>query len=582
MSDTNIFAENAAIEKTIPLDSKGEQNKAITSLKKDKSNKKTYTGWGSEELMRLLSSSGKDTSKSLDEDEIVGVIMAYIKKKNLFKNNKKKSFLCDEKLHLLFGRRKVGCKSIRKFLAVHLAANSVSEDEIFYGSKDDDVPIMKKKPRVDGSEDDDDDGLIMKKKPRNSIDLKIVKRFSERNKRCFASLNENNIKLIYLRRYVVIDLLNHPDTFDQKVVGCFVRVKNAPIVHKYEMPKNPYQLGLVTGIKKSSEEYKMKDTCTNILLCVTGLWDDVKISMLSDEDFTQEECNDLVSSVKNGLLEKPTIAALEEKVATVHKDIVNHWIDKEVVRLERAIERANRKGWKQEFEELMQQLELLSTESERMRRLEEVPEIIADTEQDGNETELEVEASNSSQQNIDKEKDNASYFMAATENSKGSTNTLLPPLSPGAKQEVANSVHDHQEEPPKVENVLEGLRCLRIFKEKLTEVTQGTSSSNDLQVQPTKDAAEDVVESLRVHKQKPTKDARGQGTDLSSIPIEESLEDGSTGTMEIEKDETKHSRCKNSGGANFEEAIYLDSDRDEDLHIVEHRTEATRHVLGGL
>ena len=48
----------------------------------------------------------------------------------------------------------------------------------------------------------------------------------------------------------------------------------------------------------------------------------------------------------------------------------------------------------------MQQLELLSTESERMRRLEEVPEIIADTEQDGNETELEVEASNSSRQNI--------------------------------------------------------------------------------------------------------------------------------------------------------------------------------------
>jgi len=252
MSDTNIFAENAAIEKTIPLDSKGEQNKAITSLKKDKSNKKTYIGWGSEELLRFLSSSGKDTSKSLDEDEIVGVIMAYIKKKNLFKNNKKKSFLCDEKLHLLFGRRKVGCKSIRKFLAVHLAANYVSEDEFFYGSEDDDVPIMKKKPRVDGSEDDDDDGLIMKKKPRNSMDLKIVKRFSERNKRCFASLNENNIKLIYLRRSLVIDLLNHPDTFDQKVVGCFVRVKNAPIVHKYEMPKNPYQLGLVTGKKKGS------------------------------------------------------------------------------------------------------------------------------------------------------------------------------------------------------------------------------------------------------------------------------------------------------------------------------------------
>jgi len=87
----------------------------------------------------------------------------------------------------------------------------------------------------------------------------------------------------------------------------------------------------------------------------------------------------------------------------------------------------------------------------------------------------------------------------------GSTNTLLPPLSPGAKQ-VANSVHDHQEEPPKVENVLKGLGCLRIFEEKLTEgnmdtlllpfspgVTQVASYSNDLQVQPMKGAAEDVV-----------------------------------------------------------------------------------------
>ncbi|RLM98228.1 hypothetical protein C2845_PM06G12630 [Panicum miliaceum] len=535
-SDTNMFAENAAIEKTIPFDSKGKENKANTSVKKNKTNNKTYIGWGSEELMQFLSSSGKDTSKSLDEAEIVGVIMAYIKQNNLFKNNKK-SFLCDDKLHLLFGRRKVSCKSIRRFLAVHLAANDVSEDEILYGSEDDDVPITKKKPHFDGS--GDDDGQIMKKKPRNSLELKIAERVSERNKRCFASLNENNIKLIYLRRSLIINLLNHPDTFDQKVVGCFVRVKNAPKVHIYELPKKPYQLGLVTGIKKSSEEYKMKDTCTNTLLCVTGLWDDVRISMLSDEDFEEEECNDLVSLVKKGLLERPTIAALEEKVATVHKDIVNHWIDKELVRLERAIERANIKGWRQEFEELMHQQELLSTEAERMRRLEEVPEITADKEQEGHETELEIAASNSSQEN------------------RGNTNTFLLPLSLGAKQQVANSLTDFEEvpskaaaedvfqsfrahkekptegntttfipplslgakqEPLKVENVLKSFKCLRVHEEKLTEgntntllvpfslgVKEGAISSNNLQVQPTKGATEDVVESLRVHKEKPTK-----------------------------------------------------------------------------
>ncbi|CAN6326072.1 unnamed protein product [Urochloa humidicola] len=340
---------------------------------------------------------------------------------------------------------------------------------------------------------EDDDVPHRKKTPRNSLELKIAKRVSERNKRCFTCLNEKNINLIYMRKSLVVNLLNHPDTFNQKVVGCFVRVKNGPRVHIYEMPKKPHQLGLVTGIKKSSEEYKINGTCTNILLCVTGLWDDVRISILSDEDFEEEECNDLVSLVNKGLLERPTIAALEEKVATVHKDILNHRIDKELLRLEREIDRAHIKGWRDYFAELMHTKEKLSSEAERTRRLEEVPEIIADTEQEGNETEDEVAASNSSPENR------------------------------GAKQQEANALNDLQEEPPN-------------------------------------GATEDVVESLRVYKEKPIKDG------------------SSTEAVDIDNDESECSRRKN-GWANIE-AINLDSDIDEDLHIVEHRTESNAsHAL---
>jgi hypothetical protein len=43
----------------------------------------------------------------------------------------------------------------------------------------------------------------------------------------------------------------------------------------------------VTGIKKSKNEYKINDTYTKILLCVTGLLDDVSVSMLSDEDLEE-------------------------------------------------------------------------------------------------------------------------------------------------------------------------------------------------------------------------------------------------------------------------------------------------------
>nr|CAB3479048.1 unnamed protein product [Digitaria exilis] len=107
----------------------------------------------------------------------------------------------------------------------------------------------------------------------------------------------------------------------------------------------------VTGIKKASEEYKVKGTCTstNILLCVTGPWADVKISMLSDNDIEEDECSALNSSVKEGLLERATIAEFEEKVATVHTDMVNHWIERELVRLERHINRAQNKGLHVEY-----------------------------------------------------------------------------------------------------------------------------------------------------------------------------------------------------------------------------------------
>jgi hypothetical protein len=73
------------------------------------------------------------------------------------------------------------------------------------------------------------------------------KGISERYRRCFASLVHDNIKLIYLRKSLVMDLLKQPETFEHKVIGCFVRVKNDPKYCTYHRPKTMYQLGQVTG-----------------------------------------------------------------------------------------------------------------------------------------------------------------------------------------------------------------------------------------------------------------------------------------------------------------------------------------------
>ncbi|CAL4946279.1 unnamed protein product [Urochloa decumbens] len=562
-SDENVLADNDANDQTIPSDSKRKQNKVNTSLK-NKLNKKTYVGWGSEELIEFLSSFGKDTTKPLDEPEIVGVVKAYIKQKNLFVNDRKLSFFCDDKLQPLFTRRKVRCKMIRRFLAEHLASNAVSEDEISDVSEDDDTPVMKKKPR-------------------NSLEPKIAKRVSERSKSCFASLVKNNINLIYLRRTLVVSLLSQPDTFEQKVIGCFVRLKISHNTQFYEKSTKPFMLGRVTGIKKSSKEYKINGTHTNILLCITGLWNDADISVLSDEDLKEDECNDLISLVQKGLLQRPTIAEFKEKVAIVHTDIVNHWIERELVRLERNIDIAHIKGLHVEMDELMQRKKLLSTPAERQRRLEEVPEIVPDAEYKEKETELEVAASNSSQDNGGKRSGRV-CSMNVEENSKG------------AAEGTVECLKVIEEKPP------EGARdqvtdSLNVLNEESSEggTHQLADSSNihngEPHMEKTEGATEQIPDSLNLLNKESSEVASKQGDATREAPSEaheacfngvtldsalhsqmhDTQDDSPTQAMDVDREESDHSRQAIMPKDKAVEVINLDSDEDEDLPRVQHK-----------
>uniref|UniRef100_A0A0D9V8P0 GYF domain-containing protein n=1 Tax=Leersia perrieri TaxID=77586 RepID=A0A0D9V8P0_9ORYZ len=346
-AEKNSLGDEDNAEHPLLADGKVQQSDPIVSLKRKKSNKKTYVGWASEELIEFLSFIGKDTTKPLDQFELTGVVKEYIQQKNLFKDKKRKSVICDDKLHSLFRRKKVKSNMIHSLLEIHFAENAVSEDEY----RDD---------------FQDDEGPTVKKKPHNSLKAETFERDPNRNKNCFAALNQNNLKLIYLRKTLVMNLLGQ-DTFEQKIVGSLIRVKNDLKHYGYQLSKKPYQLGLVTGIKKSSQAYKIKDKQTDILLCVSNMWDDVKISMLSEEDIEEDECNDFLLSAKKEFFKRPTVADLEEKAANVHADIVNH--------------------------------QILSTQAERQRRLAEVPEAIPDTEEERKEEEFEVAEINHLQEN---------------------------------------------------------------------------------------------------------------------------------------------------------------------------------------
>ncbi|XP_044974746.1 zinc finger CCCH domain-containing protein 44-like isoform X4 [Hordeum vulgare subsp. vulgare] len=361
-------------EPICPSNLNGTSNKVKPFLKQAKSKKNVYVGWGSKELIGFLESIGKDTSKSLDQFGAAEVVKEYIRQKGLLQKDKKKHVICDERLKQLFRKSNIKYNKIYSLLERHIAANDTSEDETFASSEDNSDSCMKKRTRTMTSE------------------FTTSKGISERNKRCFASLVCDNIKLIYLRKSLVMDLLKQPEAFENKVIGCFVRVKNDPKDYSYHKPKALYQLGQVTGIRKSSEEYKVKDMSTNMLLCVSSCWSEVKISMLSEEDLGEDECEDFRLFVQKENSKRLTVAELEEKARSVHRDIVTHWIDKELKRLDKLIELANEKGWRCEKYEYIDKRQLLRSPSERQRLLEEVPRVIPDLE-DNKDTKLLVAAS---------------------------------------------------------------------------------------------------------------------------------------------------------------------------------------------
>uniref|UniRef100_A0ACD5THF8 Uncharacterized protein n=1 Tax=Avena sativa TaxID=4498 RepID=A0ACD5THF8_AVESA len=354
-------------DEAIRLSNNGTSNKVRAIRKQKKSKKNVYDGWGSKVLIEFLKSIEKDTSKPLDQFGAAEVVKEYIRQKNLSTKDKKTHVTCDDKLQSLFKRKEIKFTKIYSLLEQHIASNASSEDETLSSSEDNSGSFRKKRTQTMTSESSTPKGI------------------SERHRRCFASLVRENIKLIYLRKSLVMNLLKHPEIFENKVIGCFVRVKNDP--KDYPRPKLFHQLGQVTGILKSSEEYKIRDVSTNMLLCISGYWSAVKISMLSDEDFEEDECEHLRLLVKKEHSERHTVAELEEKARIVHSDIISHWIDKELQRLEKLIEVANEKGWRYEMHEFIEKRRLLRTPSERQRLLEEVPQVIPDLE-DNNDTAL--------------------------------------------------------------------------------------------------------------------------------------------------------------------------------------------------
>ncbi|KAL7258010.1 hypothetical protein ACSBR1_004186 [Camellia fascicularis] len=324
-----------------------------------KSNKREFIGWGSKSLIDFLSSIGKDARKRLSQYDISSIINGYINENKLFRPEKKNKILCDERLKSVLGRKSINRNKIYDLLEPHLLENLdlSEEDEVGNSSEDEEESVLvasKKQRKLSSCRKSQEKGVV--------FDAPLS---------WFAAIVAENIKLVFLKRSLVQELLKKPETFEDKVIGSFVRVKSEP---SDSMQGFSHQLVQVTGMKKPSPG----ESNSEILLQVSNMSKDIRINMLSEDNFSEEECEDLKQKVKAGLLKRPTMLELEQKAKTLHEDITKHWIAKELALLQNLIDRANEKGWRAELFEYLERRQLLQKPSEQLRLLQKVPRALAD------------------------------------------------------------------------------------------------------------------------------------------------------------------------------------------------------------
>ncbi|KAM7262816.1 hypothetical protein ACFE04_000499 [Oxalis oulophora] len=320
---------------------KRSHKKIASAEKKMKSKKKKkFNGWGSELLIEFLSSIGKDTTKQLSEFEVSSIITEYCREKNLFHPQKKKRVICNAELEQVLGRKFFNKNSLTNLLSKHFAENlEQSDDDNEWSSEDRDESVQvahhtstkskEKSTRKCHREEEKTKEKSATKSDREKEDVSL-------RLNSFAAIVPQNLKHVYLRGSLVQLILKQSEDFEKKLTGSYVRIRSAP--NDY-LQKNSHMLVQVSGLVRQDE----------ILLKVSNMVVNVPISKLSDEDFSEKECEDLLRRMKTGWPKLLTVMELQEKATSLHQDITKQWIEKEIVVLQMRMNQANEKGWRREY-----------------------------------------------------------------------------------------------------------------------------------------------------------------------------------------------------------------------------------------
>ncbi|CAN1319989.1 Zinc finger CCCH domain-containing protein 19 [Linum perenne] len=365
---------------------KGKKRLKSRGKERDSASKKTLNGaglssdndeWASKELLEFVMHMKNGDKSICSQFDVQALLLEYIKRNKLRDPRRKSQILCDSRLQHLFGKPRVGHFEMLKLLESHFLLKENSQVDAARASVDTEGN------QVEGDVISDSKAVKDKKRKSRKKGQGLQSNIDD-----YGAIDTHNITLIYLKRSLVEELLHDTDTFNDKVVGSFVRLRISGNTQKQDL----YRLVQIIGTKTADNPYRVGKRTTNFLLEILNLnkTEVISIDAISNQEFTEDECKRLRQSMKCRLLKPLTVGDIQEKAIALQGVRVQDTLEAEITRISHLRDRASDMGRRKELRECVEKLQLLKTPEERQRRLGEIPEIHVDPKMDpSNESEEE-------------------------------------------------------------------------------------------------------------------------------------------------------------------------------------------------
>jgi chromatin remodeling complex protein RSC6 len=193
------------------------------------------TKWASPELLEFVGHMRDGDQSSISQFDVQALLLEYIKKNDLRNPRRKSQIICDSRLHRLFRKTHVAHFEMLRLLEMHF---HVSDASAVNNGNHEIINLNSAQIDASGYGEITDRPCPDRRKRMH----RKIEREPQANLKDYAAIDMHNIKLIYLRRSLMEDLIDDP-TFSEKISGGFVRIKITDVGQKQHM----YRLVKVVG-----------------------------------------------------------------------------------------------------------------------------------------------------------------------------------------------------------------------------------------------------------------------------------------------------------------------------------------------